>query len=126
MTEGVNSSPIPIDFYDYDFENDSLLFNCKNLQYESSIDLGNIILDMGVDGRPVGFELLHVSRMFGVPKSAIKNFVKFDANISISEEVIEMRCTIIVPLRNRKTEKIAVSQGINDINVPSAQIAMAY
>ena len=72
----------------------SLIVRAYNMNLR--IDLGNIILDMDVDGRPMGFELLHVSRMFGVPKSAIKNFVKFGADISISEEVIEIKCTITV------------------------------
>jgi uncharacterized protein YuzE len=124
MEEISNPHLIPIDVIDYDFENDSLLFNHQGTQYESSIDLGDIILDIGVDGLPVGLEILHASKIFNVQKSAIKNFQKFRAEILISEQTIEIKYAISMILRNHKTEKIAVSRGINDVNVPSAQIAM--
>lgn len=119
-----NPRSIPIDILDYDLENDSLFFNYQGIPYESSIDLGNIILDIGEDGSPVGFEILHASKLFNLPKSAIKNFQNFKAEISISEKMIEIKFTISIILRNHKTERIAASQGINDINVPSAEVAM--
>src|SRR5665647_2646303 len=107
---------IKADFYDYDFENDSLFFNRNSVQLESSIDLGNIILDLGVDSSPVGFEILHASKMFGVSKYVIQNFKDMNAKIQITKDTIEIKITITVFLRNRKTPKIAISQGINDIN----------
>src|SRR5674476_1059619 len=47
MRDISNARQIAADFYDYDFENDSLFFNRKGVQLESSIDLGNVILDIG-------------------------------------------------------------------------------
>lgn len=117
---------IAADFYDYDFENDSLFFNRNGVQLESSVDLGNIILDMGVDGSPVGFEILHASKMFNVPKTAIRNFHEMSAEIHITKETIEIKITISVLLRNRETPKIAISHGINDINLQPSQMAMVY
>ena len=113
-----------IDIFDYDFENDSLLFNIKSIQYESSINLGNIILNIGVDGTPVGAEILHASKLFNVPKMALKNYKTFRAEISISEDTIEIKLSITILLRNHVTERIAASHGINDINIPSSQVAM--
>src|SRR5659263_148057 len=115
----------PIDLFDYDLENDSLLFNYKGIDYKTSIRIDNIILDLGVDGSPVGAEILNASKMFKVPKSAIKNLKNFYAEISISKESIEMKFTISVVVRNHKTEKFATSHSINDVNIPSVQIAMA-
>lgn len=112
-------------FFDYDFENDSLIFNSKSREYESSIDLGDIILDIGVDGIPVGAEILHASKLFNVQKSALKDFVKFKAEILVSEEEIEVKFFVTVLMRNMITERVAVSHGVNDINIPSAQVAMA-
>lgn len=120
------SRKIAADYYDYDIENDSLFFNRSDVQLESSIDLGNIILDMGVDGSPVGFEILHASKMFNVPKYVIQNFHSMNAEISITKETIEIKITISVSLRNRETPKIAISQGINDINLQPARMAMVY
>ena len=120
-----NLKTIPIDTFDYDFENDSLFFIYKGVDYESSIDIDDIILDLGVDGSPVGAEILHASKQFNVPKTAIKNLKNFKAEISISEKTIEIKFTIYTVLRNRETEKIVASQGVNDEDLPSAQIAMA-
>jgi len=113
-----------IDVFDYDIENDSLLFNSHDVKYESSIDLGNIILDIGEAGTPVGAEILHASKLFNVPKMALQKCRKFRAEISISEDKIEINFTVTVLLRNRVTERIAASHGINDINIPSSQVAM--
>lgn len=126
MNEIHESHRIEADFYDYDFENDSLFFNRDAVQLESSIDLGNIILDMGVDGSPVGFEVLHASKMFNVPKTVIQNFHGMSAEIYITKETIEIKITISVLLRNRETPKIAISHGINDINLQPSQMAMVY
>jgi hypothetical protein len=41
-----NIKTYPIDTFDYDFENDSLFFNYKGIDYESSIDIEDIILDL--------------------------------------------------------------------------------
>ena len=120
------SRKIAADYYDYDIENDSLFFNRSDVQLESSIDLGNIILDMGVDGSPVGFEILHASKMFNVPKYVIQNFHSMNAEIHVTKETIEIKITISVSLRNRETPKMAISQGINDINLQPAQMAMVY
>jgi uncharacterized protein YuzE len=114
-----------IDVFDYDLENDSLFFKYKGKKYKTSTRIDNIILDLGVDGSPVGAEILNASKMFKVPKSAIKNLKNFYAEISISKESIEMKFTISVVVRNHKTEKFATSHSINDVNIPSVQIAMA-
>jgi uncharacterized protein YuzE len=126
MTDISNSRQNAADFYDYDFENDSLFFNRKGVQLESSVDLGNVILDIGVDGSPIGFEILHASKMFKVSKSIIKNFDSINADIFITRETIEVTLTITVSLRNCKTPKIAISHGTNDINLPPAQMAMVF
>ena len=72
-----------IDVFDYDLENDSLFFKYKGKKYKTSTRIDNIILDLGVDGSPVGAEILNASKMFKVPKSAIKNLKNFYAEISI-------------------------------------------
>lgn len=113
-----------IDIFDYDFENDSLLFNNQSIKYDSSIDLGDIILDIGENGTPVGAEILHASKLFNVPKSALKDYIKFKAAISISKDTIEINFALTTLLRNHITERTAISHGINDINIPASQIAM--
>lgn len=124
MSKSPDSLKIEADSYDYDFENDSLFVNRKGVKLEASIDLGNVILDMGVDGTPVGFEILHASKIFKVSKSQIKNFHHLRAEYLITEKTIEVKFTITVDVRNYRTPKIAISQGINDMDLPPAQISM--
>jgi hypothetical protein len=124
MSKSPDSLNIEADSYDYDFENDSLFVNREGVQLEASIDLGNVILDMGVDGTPVGFEILHASKIFKVSKSQIKNFHHITAEYLITEKTIEVKFTITVDVRNYRTPKIAISQGINDMDLPPAQISM--
>lgn len=64
-------------FFDYDPENDSL-FIYKKSKIKGSVDVGDIIIDMSVDGKVKGIELLNASsllRNIGVkaPKSMLKN-----------------------------------------------------
>lgn len=123
MSESSNYRPI--DVWDYDFQNDSLIFHSRGLKYKSSIDLGNIILDLGEDGTPIGAEILDASEVFGVPKASLKEPIKFSAIIKISEETIEITVSIVVISRNRSVEKVAASRGVNDVNLPVGQVAMA-
>jgi uncharacterized protein YuzE len=109
MSKSPNSLKIKADSHDYDFENDNLFVNRGGVPLEASIDLGNVILDMGVNGTPVGFEILHASKMFKVSKSQIKKFHQIKAEYVITEKTIEVKFTITVDVRNYKTPKIAIS-----------------
>ncbi|MGB9929828.1 MAG: DUF2283 domain-containing protein [Methanosarcina sp.] len=122
MTESSNYRSI--DVWDYDFQNDSLFFHSSGIKYKSSIDLGDIILDLGEDCTPIGAEILDASEVLGVPKASLKEPIKFSAVIKISEETIEIIVSIVVISRNRNVEKIAASQGVNDINLPVGQVVM--
>jgi uncharacterized protein YuzE len=124
MSKNPNSLEVEADSYDYDFENDSLFVIRNGVHLEASIDLGNVILDMGVDGTPVGFEILHASKVFKISKYQIKNFHHIRAEYVITEKTIEVTFTITVDVRNSETPKIAISQGINDMDLPPTQISM--
>lgn len=110
MTESSNYRFI--DVWDYDFENDSLFFHSTGIKYKFSIDLGDIILDIDEDGTPIGAEILDASEVFGVPKASLK-------------ETLEITLNIVVISRNKSVEKRAASRGINDVNLPVGQVAMA-
>ena len=114
-----------IDVLDYDFETDSLLFRDKSSKYQSSLDMGDLILDIGEDGYPIGVELLDASKNFGVRKVALMNLKSIKASIKISEKEIEVKINLYVEMRNTKVEKVSVSRGINDLNLQAGRTAMA-
>lgn len=113
-----------IDIWRYDFETDTFFFRDKSLQYHSSIDMGDLIIDLGEDETPIGIELLDASKNFNVSKIVMKGLESFNATIDVSETEIKVTIKAYVKLRNIKVEKVSVSYGVNDINLQAGQTAM--
>lgn len=72
-------------FFNYDSINDSL-FIYKKSKVKGSIDIGDIIIDISIDGKVIGLEILNASELLknlGLknPKEILKNikFVKLRA-----------------------------------------------
>ena len=114
-----------INVFDYDFDNDSLLFRDESFKYHSSIDMGDLILDIGEDGSPIGMELLNASKNFGVRRISLRCIKDIKASINVSDEVIEVKISVYVEKRNNTVEKVSVSHGVNDINLQAGETAMA-
>lgn len=113
------------DVLGYDFENDSIFFGNNSSKYDVSIDLGDLILDIGEDGIPIGVELINASKHLGVPKLALRNNLKFvEANIEISDKEIEVKISVFVEIRSKSTEKVSVLHGVNDVNLQPGQTAL--
>lgn len=113
-----------IDVWGYDFETDTLFFHDNKIKYKSSIDLGDLILDIGEDGSPIGVELLNASKNFDVSKVVMTKIKNMKSDIKISHESIEVKVRVYVTRRNASIEKISVSRGINDVNLQVGQTAM--
>jgi uncharacterized protein YuzE len=112
---------------DYDFENDSLFFNNNKSKFDISIDLGDLIVDIGEDGVPIGVELLNASKHLNVSKIALRNDIKVvEANVEISEKEIEVKISVFVDIRNKLTEAVSVLYGLNDVNLQPGQTALVY
>lgn len=110
---------------DYDFENDSLFFNNNKSKFDISIDLGDLIVDIGEDGVPIGVELLNASKHLKVSKIALRNDIKVvEANVEISEKEIEVKISVFVENRNKLTEAVSILYGLNDVNLQPGQTAL--
>lgn len=114
-----------IDVWGYDFETDTLFFRDKKIKYHSSLDIGDLILDIGDDESPIGVELLNASKNFGANKVILMSIKDLKVDINISKDAIEVKISVYVESRNAKVEKIVVSHGINDVNLRAGQTAMA-
>lgn len=112
--------------WDYDPENDSIFLYAADAKYEYSIDLGDMILDIGNDNSIAGIEILDASLLFGLPKEDLKNTVKFHAEIIISKETIKVNICMGVASQDKEIEKCTTALGINDMNLPAGTTAMAY
>jgi uncharacterized protein YuzE len=113
-----------IDVWDYDLETDILFFRHKSLKYHSSIDMGDMIIDIATNGDPIGVELLNASKKFGVSKITLRGIKGMDADINVSKTDIKVTLKVFVTIRNAQVEKVSVAHGINDINLQTGQTAM--
>lgn len=64
---------------DYDPESDSLYIYKGKENVKSSIDIGNVIIDISFDRKAVGIEILDATKAFELRKKELKNIKK--ANI---------------------------------------------
>lgn len=89
--------------YDYDYKNDSLFIYCVDpYEYDVSVELdNNVVLDLDTMGKPVAFEFLNASKVFHLDKSYFKNLVHIGIQTGITEEAINLKVKLIVPVHNK-------------------------
>ncbi|EHP88523.1 DUF2283 domain-containing protein [Methanotorris formicicus] len=109
---------------DYDAETDALYVYAKDIKYVESIDLDDIILDIGENGIIKGIEILDASKKFKLNKYDLKHIKKLIAEIEITPDVIKLKITISVLKRNKEIERFTTAKGLNDISLPSGVVCV--
>ncbi len=85
----LHDSHLKVKTYDYDFQNDSLLFYNEGEKYKASVEFNGIILDFNEEDNLMSIEVLDVSEKFHISKSDLLNLKKFKATIIIDKENIK-------------------------------------
>jgi len=106
--------------YDYDLQNDSLLFYKEGEKYKSSVEFEGIILDFSENDNIMTLEMLDVSDKFHVSKSELLNIKHFDATIEITEQNIKVTMNMEIIKRNTVLAKCLEALTINNMNIPSS------
>ena len=103
--------------YDYDYQGDSLFIYCvEDYEYEVSLELDNdVILDIDTGGKPVAFEFLNASKIFNLDKSYFNNLVKIAIQSNITEEAINLKVQLMVPVHN-KTQTFGMNRVATNLN----------
>ncbi|MBQ6099217.1 MAG: DUF2283 domain-containing protein [Methanobrevibacter sp.] len=103
--------------YDYDRQGDSLFIYCvEDYEYEVSLELDNdVILDIDKDGKPVAFEFLNASKIFNLDKTYFNNLSKITIQSNITEEAINLKVQLIVPIHN-KTQTFGMNRITTNLN----------
>jgi uncharacterized protein YuzE len=114
--------------FDYDFENDTIFFYGTDKKYKTSIDIDDIILDVGEDNSAIAIEILDASKKFKVPKSDLSNILHFNAEISVSKETIKVIMKLVIKKRNGLVNKFTEACGLNnnDLPVSTQEMALSY
>lgn len=87
--------------YDYDFDNDLLLFKIKGREYEKSIEFGNLIVDIDKEGFITGLRIFDASKVFKMDKIALKNLKGFEFHTRVEDKIIEIQLRFTAMLRNK-------------------------
>lgn len=108
---------------DYDVQNDVLYLHViDDYEYKESLEIeGNIIVDFDRNYVPVALEILDASKFLNVSKFSLKNLIKWDMNIQVTEDSIKVKASFIVPVRQKEVEKPLLAEAMNDINLPIIQ-----
>ena len=103
--------------YDYDYQGDSLFIYCvEDYEYEVSLELDNdVILDIDTEGKQVAFEFLNASKIFNLDKSYFNNLVKIAIQSNITEEAINLKVQLMVPVHN-KTQTFDMNRITTNLN----------
>ncbi|MBN1193835.1 MAG: DUF2283 domain-containing protein [Methanomicrobiaceae archaeon] len=113
------------DTIDYDFENDSLYLFVKGAKYVHSLNLDNVIIDIGEENFIKGVEILNASKRFGVSKYALMKPREIEVQIDVSNEKIELNIQLTLEIRNKYTPKFLIAMDVNEFNLPCGTIGMS-
>jgi len=84
----------------YNFEDD--IFSARALErgYDSSFQIGNFIFDLDKNNNVRGLELINASKIFGVPRSFLKDMVSVKLEVIVSEKYIKINIQTKTKIRN--------------------------
>ena len=95
--------------YTYDYSNDILLFKIKDRDYLKSLDFDNLIVDIDKEDFITGMRIFDASKIFNIPKLALKNIKSFRFNARVEDKKVTIQLEFIPILRN----KPLIKQGQN-------------
>lgn len=91
--------------FDYDYVHDILFFKLKNREYDRSIEIDTMVIDIDKENFVVGVQLFGASEFLRVKKAFLMNIPKWELCTKISENRLELRLTFQVKIRNKIVEK---------------------
>ena len=92
--------------FDYDFIRDILFFKVKDRQYERSLELDNLVIDIDEENFIVGLQIFDASKYFGIPKVYLRVAFSWKMQASVSkiseeESKVEVRLMFQIKRRNK-------------------------
>ena len=85
----------------YDYANDLLLFKIKNRNYLKSLDFDNLVVDIDKQGFITGLRIFDASKIFNIPKLALKDIKSFKFHARIEDKKVTIELEFIPVLRNK-------------------------
>ncbi len=89
----------------YDYSNDILFFKVKEREYDRSIELEDVVLDIDKEGYVTGIQIFGASKMFNVEKDALQNVKKWEFKVKTEGKVISVQLMFEMLRRNQVVER---------------------
>lgn len=110
---------------DYDYKNDILFFKVKDKEYAKSIELNNIIVDIDFKGLIIGIQIFEASSYLNTSKSDLLKISKWQLNVIINNQILEIRLIFNIEFRNKIIEKNPIiTQSIEEV-LPNSELNCA-
>ncbi|MBU0460452.1 MAG: DUF2283 domain-containing protein [Nanoarchaeota archaeon] len=90
---------------DYDYANDILFFKVKDREYDRSIELEDVVLDIDKEGYITGIQIFGPSKMFNVDKDTLRNVQKWEFKVRTEGKVIFVQLMFEMLRRNQVVER---------------------
>ena len=89
----------------YDYANDILFFKVKEREYDRSIELEDVVLDVDKEGYITGIQIFGASKMFDVDKDTLRNVKKWEFKVRTEGKVIFVQLMFEMLRRNQVVER---------------------
>lgn len=90
---------------DYDYKHDILFFKTKNREYNKSLELDNIVLDIDKERFIVAMQIFEASKFLMISKMNLLKIPKWNFSAKAEEGKIEVRLDFQMIIRNKIIEK---------------------
>ncbi|HIG92696.1 TPA: DUF2283 domain-containing protein [Candidatus Woesearchaeota archaeon] len=90
---------------DYDYTEDTLFFKVKERDYDHSIELEDVVLDIDKEGYITGIQIFGASKMFNVDKDTLRNVQKWEFTVRTEGKIIFIQLIFEMLRRNQIVER---------------------
>ncbi|MEW5896471.1 MAG: DUF2283 domain-containing protein [Nanoarchaeota archaeon] len=90
---------------DYDYANDILFFKVKGREYDHSIELEDVVLDVDKEGHITGIQIFAASKVFNIEKDALRNVRKWEFKVRTEGKIISVQLMFELLRRNQVVER---------------------
>ena len=88
-------------YKDYDYEHDILFFRIQGRDYDYSLEFDGF-KNLGKEGHPIGIELFSASKLFKLPKYALKSIKGFEFHAVAENGILTIQLRFTSILRNKE------------------------
>lgn len=90
---------------DYDYAHDVLFFKVKNRDYDHSVELDDVVLDIDKEGYTTGIQIFGASDIFNVDKEALRDIRRWELKVRTESGIISVQVNFEMLKRNQVVER---------------------